>query len=129
MTRASLNYDSTNIATGNDTIVIVDNFQSKRGGVTLDVTDFPNEAINAGHVIIKTTDNATWKPMPLNAAGDTYEAIPADYEYAGILISSIPAVRPFAGVMLRGTVNEKAAPFAYTDEMKAALNLIKFVED
>ena len=48
-----------------DTLVIVDNFQSKRGGVTLDVTGFSKPYIRGGHVVIKETATGELKPMPL----------------------------------------------------------------
>ena len=38
------------VFTGNDNIVIIDNFQSIRGGRTLDVTGFAPEIINAGQI-------------------------------------------------------------------------------
>lgn len=102
----SLNDPNTSpVGDGLDNVVIVDNFKSKRGGVSLDVTGFPKAWIRAGHVIIKETDTGELKPMPLNVAGDAYAALPAGHTYYGILIATVPTAKPFAGIMAAGTVN------------------------
>lgn len=120
------------IITGNDNVVIVDVFQSVRGGRTLDVTGFPNNVIHAGHLVIMETATKEYKPMPLTPAKTGYDALPAGHEYAGVVIQSKETKDPRVGILLRGTVNYKAAPFDMTsilDAVKEALNLIKFVED
>lgn len=129
MAVADLN-NSHEIITGNDNVVIVDNFQSIRGGRTLDTTGYTNPVINAGHVIIKETASGEYKPMPIS--GDSYSALPEGHEYAGILIASILTSKPLAGIMVRGTVNPAAAPFkmdTILSAVKAALVLIDFRED
>lgn len=97
-----------------DNIVIVDNFQSKRGGASLDVTEYTPSTIYAGHVIIRTADtsnpgNYIYKPMPVTgepfASGSAYGALPADHEYYGIQIQTMPTNRAMVGILLRGTVN------------------------
>lgn len=217
MATVNLNNPQEEIITGNDNIVIVDNFQSIRGGRTLDVTGYPYNVLHAGHVIIKDADGE-YKPMPLTGDGnivslgtivggslytddtytdvaltggtgtgaeatievedgavtkvtitkdgkgyavgdelsaaaddvggtgsgfkvpvtavttekDEYASLPADHTYAGILIASIPTSRPFAGIMVRGTVNVNACPFPMTailSAVKAALPLIVFTSD
>ena len=217
MARADLTNPIEDLITGNDNIVIVDNFQSIRGGRTLDVTGYPYNVLHAGHVIIKDADGE-YKPMPLAGDGnivslgtivggslytddtytdvpltggtgtgaeatmevengavtkvtitkdgkgyavgdelsaaaddvggtgsgfkvpvtavttekDEYASLPADHTYAGILIASIPTSRPFAGIMVRGTVNVNACPFDMTDilsAVKTALPLIVFTSD
>ena len=119
------------VVTGNDNIVIVDVFQSIRGGRTLDVTGFTPDVINAGHVIIKD-DTGEYKPMPLNSGGTAYATLPTDNTYAGILINTVLKKKPMAGIMVRGTVNIKAVPYPMTSilaAVKAALPLIDFRED
>ena len=96
MAVANLIDDRKEIITGNDNIVIVDIFQSIRGGRTLDVTGYPKDVLNAGHVIIVETATKEYKPMPLDTAGTAYDALPAGHEYAGILIATILKKRPFA---------------------------------
>ena len=136
MAVADLNNEKSEVITGNDNIVIVDNFQSVRGGRTLDVTGFTPEVINAGHVIIQVTATKEYKPMPVdlttNPAAPAYAALPSGHTYAGILIASIPTKKPFAGIMVRGTVNPAAAPYpmaSILSAVKTALPLIDFRED
>lgn len=132
MSVANLNNNTQSIITSNDSIVIVDNLQSIRGGRTLDTTGFTPDVISAGHVIIKETATGNYKPMPLVADGTAYDALPAGNTYAGILITSLLTAKPFAAILVRGTVNPVAAPFAYTSilsALKTALPLIDFRED
>jgi hypothetical protein len=211
MAVADLTNEPQEVITGNDNVVIVDIFQSVRGGHTLDVTGFTPEVIKAGHVIIKD-DNDEYKPMPVTGnnaistlgavvggsgyangtynnvaltggsgsgatanitvaggvvtavtvanAGSGYKAsdnltaaiaggsgfsvpvatvaaaaygtLPANHVYAGILIASIPTKKPFAGILVRGTVNPAAAPYpmgGILAAVKTALPLIDFRED
>lgn len=106
MTTANLSGTATGFSDGYDGIIIVDNFKSKRGGATLDVTDFPLPSIRAGHVIIKETATGEFKPMPLNGDADEYAALPGGHTYYGILINSILTAKPFAGIMFEGTMND-----------------------
>jgi hypothetical protein len=69
MAIADLTNPIEDLITGNDNIVIVDNFQSIRGGRTLDVTGYPYNVLHAGHVIIKDADGE-YKPMPLGGDGN-----------------------------------------------------------
>lgn len=213
-----LTNDSEEVITSKDSIVIVDNFQSIRGGRSLNVTGFTPEVINAGHVIIKETATGDYKPMPVTVNGtiegnritaggssyvngsysavaltggsgsgatanitvaggavtavtivnkgtgykdgddlsasnanlggagsgfvltvtaiDTtatgYDALPAGHTYAGILVASIRTKKAYAGIMVRGTVNDAAAPFSMTSilsAVKTALPLIDFRQD
>lgn len=103
------------------------------GGRSLDVSGLPEEdkVVLAGHVIIRET--ATKEYKALGYAGDAYVTLPADHEYAGILYVSIRKDEALASIMVRGTVNEKAAVDAqglpeYQQEAKDALDLIRFVE-
>ncbi len=130
MAVANLANAATTVDTSKDSIVIVDNFQSIRGGRTLDVTGFTPEVIKAGHVIIKETATGEYKPMPIS--GSAYAALPAGHTYAGILISSILTARPMAGIMVRGTVNDVAGPYTISSilaAVKTALPLIDFRAD
>jgi hypothetical protein len=68
MATANLAHAATTIDTTNDSIVIVDNLQSIRGGYTLDTTGFAPAVIHAGHPIIEKTSDGTLKPMPATAA-------------------------------------------------------------
>ena len=132
MAYANLNNDGMEVITGNDSIVIVENLESIRGGRTLDVTGFTPEVIKAGHVIIQSTANGEYKPMPLASGDAAYDALPANHVYAGILVSTVRTKKAFAGIMVRGTVNPNATPFSMTAilaAVKTALPLIQFRAD
>jgi hypothetical protein len=135
MAVADLTNEPQEVITGNDNIVIVDVFQSIRGGRTLYTAGFTPDVINAGHVIIKETTTGEYKPMPVdltNAQSPVYAALPTGHTYAGILIASIFTKKPFAGIMVGGTVNPAAAPYSMSGilaAVKTALPLIDFRED
>jgi len=131
MAVVDLNNNNLQVDTSKDTVIIVDNFQSVRGGRALDVTDFNQPVIYAGHVIIKdTATGKIYKPLPVNSGGTAYEALPAGYEYAHILIASILTAKPSAALLVRGTVNHKACYIEPTaDAMTALKPLIDFRAD
>lgn len=63
---------------------------------------------------------------------DAYDSLPAGHTYAGILIASILKKKPFAGILVRGTVNPAASTFplaSILSAVKTALPLIDFRED
>ena len=112
MAIADLTSGSVAYADGYDSVVIVDNFKSKRGGATLDTTGYPLPYIRAGHVIIQETATGELKPMPLNGTNDGYGSLPGGHTYYGILINTVKTDRPFAGIMFEGTVNPEVGTLA-----------------
>jgi hypothetical protein len=129
---ADLNNENQEIITGNDSIVVRNVLETIRGGRTLDVTGFTPNVIKAGHVIIKETATGNLKPMPVNSGATAYAALPENHTYEGINISSVLTKKPFAGIMIRGSVNPAAAPLPMTSilsAVKTALPLITFRED
>lgn len=117
MATVNLNNNSEQIDTSLDSIVIVENFETIRGGRSLDVTGFTPTVIKAGHVIIKETATSEYKPMPIS--GSAYAALPSGHEYAGILVATILTAKPFAAIMVRGTVNHVAGPYTITSILSA----------
>ena len=111
------------VTTGNDAIVIVLNLETIPGGRTLDTTGFAPLVINAGHVIIEETATGELKPLPVSGT------LPASHTYKGILVSTILTAKPFAAIMVRGTVNQAAAPYTIATAVKTALPLIRFTQD
>jgi len=69
MATANLNNAPVNYDDGKDSIIIVDNFQSIRGGRTLEVTGYTAPQISTGHVIIRETATNQYKPMPIDGEG------------------------------------------------------------
>ena len=124
---ASLNDETMVVDTGNDGIVIVNYVDGIRGGRTLDTTGITNDVLKAGHIIIKDDTTDTYKPMPVS--GTSYDEMPASHSYVGVLQASILKRKPFAAILIDGTVNEAASPYAVTSAMKTALKKILFVND
>lgn len=131
-TIANLHSDKSELSFGNDSVVIRHYIAGIKGGRTLDMTDFPNEVLQAGHVIIRNTSDDTYKPMPLNSAADAYDSLPSGCEYVGVAVASVPADHPFVGIMYAGEVNDNASPFSVDgikDAMKTALPQLVFMHD
>jgi hypothetical protein len=129
-TTANLTAQGAGYDTGNDTIVIVNVLEAIPGGKTLDVTGFSPEVIPAGHLIIEETSTGVLKPMP--TSGANYGSLPASHTYKGVLISTILKSKPFAGILVNGTVNKNASAYGIASVLtavKTALPLIRFTQD
>jgi hypothetical protein len=129
VTNLNLKADITGFDAGLDSVTIVNYIEGVAGGRSLDVSGFAPKAIRAGHVVIKETASGVYKPMPVNAAGDAYDALPAGHSIAGVVVASVITEEAMVGIMVRGSVNEVASPYAVTAEIKGALPLIRFVQD
>lgn len=105
---------------GNDPIVIRKYIAGIQGGVMLDMTGFKGDFIRAGHVIIRKTEDGTYKPMPVNSGGDGYDSLPGSHEYVGVCVATKSAKEPFVSVMHTGVVNDVAGPYPL-DTIKTAL--------
>lgn len=121
----------TSVDTTLDGVVIQMMIEDVPGGRSLDVTDIETDVIKAGHVILRNDTTKEFKAHKIT--GGSYAAKPGGYSYYGILYVSIPKDAPLASIMVRGTVNEKAAQEAaglpeYISAVKNALTLIRFVE-
>ncbi|SFG56833.1 hypothetical protein [Prevotella sp. KH2C16] len=121
--KANLANEPTKIVTGIDSVVIRQYNGGIAGGRTLDMTDFKEDVIKAGHLVIRTLDednvNYVYKPMPVD--GGAYKALPEKHEYVGVVVCSKPANEPLVGVMDDGRVNDKAMPYPITEEMRKAI--------
>ena len=112
-----------NIANGNESIVIIRNLEVIPGGRTLLTTGFADEVIKAGHVIIERTADKELLPLPITGT------LPAGHTYKGILVADVLTSLPFASIMVRGSVNIVAAPYAIAPAVATALPLIRFTQD
>lgn len=102
---------------GLDPVVIRHFEYGIQGGKVLDLTDYKEEFIRAGHVIIKDTATEVYKPMPVSDGA--YAALPDGCEYVGVCAATVAAEYPFAGIMTKGEVNDTASPYP-VDAIKAA---------
>ena len=129
---ADLTGENRTIVSGMDSIVIRHYVAGIIGGRSLDVSDYPLDVIKAGHVVIRDTNEDTYKPMPLNATKDGYAALPANHEYVGVVVCSKPKSEPMVGIMYDGEVNDVASPFPVDGikaAIKAALPKLSFMHD
>lgn len=109
------------ISNGMDGVVIRHYGSGIIGGRVLDMTDFAGTAIQAGHLVIRVADesgNYTYKPMPVS--GNAYGSLPANHEYAGVVVCSKPASEALVGIMDDGRVNDKAMPYQFADDTQRA---------
>ena len=113
---------------GDDSIVIQKFISGIKGGRTLDLTDFNEEVIKAGHVVIVKDGN--YRPMPVTGAA--YAALPSGYAYAGVVYRSVAAEKPAVSIMTWGQVNAVAVPYpmdAIMTAFKTACPHIDFIKD
>jgi len=130
--QGSLNNTPQEITLENDTIVIQNFIEGIPGGKTLDVSNTTNDVIHAGHVIIEETATGVFKPLQITDGA--YVALPSGHEYAGVLYVSISKSKPFASIMVRGTMNDMASQLlnnmpAVPEGVKSKLVLIRFTKD
>lgn len=126
MATVDLAQDEAIFSDGYDGIVVVNNYTSKRGGVTLDVTGYPLPNIRAGHVIIKETSTGEFKPMPLNGTNDGYGTLPGGHTYYGHAVQSVRTADARVGVMYHGEINDLVvAPEAGVFDLSGILSDLK----
>lgn len=128
MPEAILNKESNEVATGKDSIVIINALTDIPGGRTLDVSGLPStmKVIKAGHIIIKTSAGVH-KPLGLNDAGTAYASKGETDVFVGVLKASILVSDPRAAIVTSGQVNAAASPYTVTDTIKSGLPLIQFM--
>lgn len=107
---------------GNDAIVIRRVGACLIGGRTLDMSNFLDKHIRAGHIIIRETDTDTYKP--LGVSNGAYVSLPTGHTYEGVLRTSKPADMAMASIMYEGEVNDIASPYPVTDAIKTALKAV-----
>ncbi len=135
MATANLNGVPSTFGSGKSSVVIVDNFQSIRGGRTLDVTGYDvSGVLYPGHVIIKETSTGEYKPMPANgyASIATLGAITAGSGYTNGTYTGIPlsggtgkgataTITVAGGVVTVVTLVNKGTGYTVADSLTANL--------
>ncbi len=108
MATTNLSNTPVTISDGKDGLVVVNNYTSKRGGTSLDVTGFAPLNIRAGHVIIKETATGNFKPMPVTGTGAStaYGTLPTGHTYAGHAVNTVLTAKAMVGVMYHGEIND-----------------------
>lgn len=101
---------------GKESVIIRNYLDGIKGGVILDVTDYTEDYIQCGQIIIGK--DGKYKPMPISEGA--YSTLPAGYEYIGVCMTTVPKDEPNVGVMTAGEANDNAVPYPVT-AIKAAL--------
>lgn len=120
MANANLANEVEQFSTGLDSILIRRKGGRIIGGCVLNLSEWSEDIVKGGHIVIKKeTDGVTeYKPNPVE--GDAFAAIPAGYEYAGVLVRTVSKKDPRAAVQYDGEINDKAMPYSI-ESIKAAL--------
>ena len=118
--KANLSNGSEVLGFGLDSVVIAHYVGGIAGGRTLDVSDFTEDIIKAGHIVIRsTTDGTVYKPMPVS--GGSYGTLPTGFEYVGVVVNSVSKAQPVVGIMNSGEVNDAACPFEMPSAVRTAI--------
>lgn len=102
------------------------------GGCVLDLSDWPENKVKGGHIIIKKETDGIMAYKPNAVADSEYSAIPDGWEYAGVLVRSASKTDPRAAVQYDGDINDKAMPYSIDNiksALKAALPSLYFMHD
>lgn len=121
-------YDS-----GMDAVVIRQYNGGVTGGRALDYTDFTDDVIKAGHVIVKKLVDGVYEYKPLGVSDGKYVDKASDEEFAGVVVRS-RLKGEGAAIMDDGRVNDEAMPYQFKDDaqrtaIKTALPNLIFEHD
>jgi len=118
MAFVDLTKSTSNPTNGKDQVVIEKRLSFINGGRSLDVTGVTEEALYAGHIIVKDATTEEYKPLKIE--GENFSPPIAGETIVGVLGDSILVNKAFATILTAGVLNEKALPFKLTTEVKAA---------
>lgn len=124
---ATVNLNRVNILATDDldSKVIVVDLADIPGGRSLDVSEWEQDEIYAGHII--KYNPTTGEYAPLGVEGDQYKTLSGGEEYAGVLKCSVLKDKALAPILTVGQVNAAASPYPVTKEIKEGLPQIKFL--
>lgn len=114
------------VSTGKDSIIFQECLTDIPGGRTLDVTNWEEDTIEAGHVIIKTSGG---EYTPLGLTEGAYGSIPTGAEVIGLLKTTIEKNDAQAAIVTSGSVNEPALPYELTSNLKTKLKGFQFINE
>lgn len=102
-----------------DTITIRQYIGGLTGGRALDYTNFNDDVIKAGHIIVKEEVDGETVYSPMEVEDGAYKAL-GTKSYAGVVVASKCKGEAVA-IMDNGRVNDESVPYPITDAMKTAL--------
>lgn len=121
------------VDSGMDAVVIRQYNGGITGGRALDYSNFTDEVIKAGHLIVRKKVDGIYEYKPLATNEGKYTDKQSDEEYAGVVVRSRLKGEGVA-VMDDGRVNDEAMPYQFKDEtqrgaIKTALPNLIFEHD
>lgn len=121
------------VDSGMDAVVIRQYNGGITGGRALDYSDFADDVIKAGHIIIRKKVDGIYEYKPLKTQDGKYQDLDHDYEYAGVVVRSRLKGEGVA-IMDDGRVNDVAMPYQFKDDsqrvaVKTALPNLIFEHD
>ena len=121
------------VDSGMDAVVIRQYNGGITGGRALDYTDFNDEVIKAGHIIVKKVIDGVYEYKPLATSDGKYTDKASDWEFAGVVVRARLKGEGVA-IMDDGRVNDVAMPYQFKDEtqrsaVKVALPNLIFEHD
>lgn len=116
-----MSVNKTNVSFGDDAVVIRQYNGGITGGRALDYTDFTDDVIKAGHIVVrKKNEDGVYEYKPLKVTSGSYAALGDGEEYAGVVVRSRMKGEAVA-IMDDGRVNDEAMPYPIDDTRRAAL--------
>ena len=103
-----------------DTVTIRQYIGGITGGRALDYSNFNDDVIKAGHIVVKQTIDGEVVYSPLGVEDGAYKALSDGQSYAGVVVASKNNGEAVA-IMDNGRVNDEAVPYPITDAMKEAI--------
>lgn len=100
-----------------------------KGGKLLNVDEFTDDVIKAGHPIIANSEGV-YKPFPVTEGA--FGTLPSGFSYVGINVTNADTSYPLVGIMTDGEVNDNAMPYDFSalkEAFKAAVPTIRFDHD
>lgn len=108
-----LNISRTEITFGFDSVVVRKFTNGVLGGLTLDVSQYTENTVLAGQVVI--TNGEVYRPMPVH--GDSYGEMPDGFRFFGVVYRS-SKVTMGVSVMTRGAINKYRVPYDFDSIME-----------
>lgn len=121
------------VDSGMDAVVIRQYNGGITGGRALDYSNFNEDVIKAGHLIVRKKVDGIYEYKPLSVSDGKYTDKQSDEEYAGVVVRSRLKGEGVA-IMDDGRVNDEAMPYQFKDEaqrtaVKTALPNLIFEHD
>lgn len=115
--------ETTKIDSSLDSVTIRQYLGGITGGRALDYTNFTDDVIKAGHIIVKKTVDDEVVYSPLGVEDGAYKALASGESYAGVVVASKNNGEAVA-IMDNGRVNDESVPYPITDAMKTAIKAV-----